>query len=612
MADRGYFRAGVEAEIRESNTDTRVVLFHIEPGIHHEGLSVSFPGAQAIPPSSLRQLLEDGGFMDDLYARTAEAARFIRQHYLSNGFPEAAVAEPLYELDIDTRIGGFVFPVTEGRLYRFGGAEFSGNRAISSERLRSLSTAVESGQPASQASAERAQTAIRDFYQDEGFAESVVRYRFDADTERAVTLVKFEIQENGRRVLESIEVTGNRRTSPGLIRSEIALDRGDVVNSRSLVRARNNLYSTGAYASVDIEVVKQQESAPGEDVAVNLAVRVREVAPLELRYGGFYDTERGVGGIADLVSTNILGGSRTAGLRTRYDADLREARIYFSQPPLRRLPLKSLGSVFYRREVETGIITDSKGVTGNVEYRLGEFSLIDAGYRFEWVHVYEKMPDPQFPFDIRLRVAPLTGSYARDTRDDVLDATRGSLFSHAVEWTPSLLGSGLRYIKYFGQYFRNFPLGGASRVPWVGVTRNRTVYTLGARVGLIHGFEGQTIVESERFFSGGGTTVRGFEQNSLGPRGFDDTPSGGNAVFVLNNEIRFPLYSLFDGVGFFDAGNVYRYVEDFSLKDLRTSAGFGLRIRTPYGVIRADYGVNLRPHLGENRTKLYFSIGQAF
>ena len=79
-----------------------------------------------------------------------------------------------------------------------------------------------------------------------------------------------------------------------------------------------------------------------------------------------------------------------------------------------------------------------------------------------------------------------------------------------------------------------------------------------------------------------------------------------------NNEFRFPAYRFLDGVAFFDAGNVYRHIEDFSLSGVRTSAGAGLRIRTPYALIRLDYGVNLRPHPGEARGKFFFSIGQAF
>jgi outer membrane protein insertion porin family len=283
-----------------------------------------------------------------------------------------------------------------------------------------------------------------------------------------------------------------------------------------------------------------------------------------------------------------------------------------NQPPLRRLPLKSGISVFFRREAETNFLTSRKGVSANGEYRLGEYNLVGAGFRFEWVHTYEKVPDPLFPFDVRLRLAPVTGSFARDTRDDTVDAASGRFSSHTLEWSPAALGADLSYIKYFGQYFQYFPIGEPSRVPWTGETRNRTVYAFGGRVGLAQGFAGQTVAPSERFFAGGGTTIRGFGKDSLGPLDFRSQPAGGNAVLILNSELRFPVYGFLDGVGFVDAGNVYRHVEDFTLRELRTSAGTGLRIRTPYALLRFDYGVNLRPRPGEARGNFFFSIGQAF
>jgi outer membrane protein insertion porin family len=81
---------------------------------------------------------------------------------------------------------------------------------------------------------------------------------------------------------------------------------------------------------------------------------------------------------------------------------------------------------------------------------------------------------------------------------------------------------------------------------------------------------------------------------------------------VLNNEIRFPLVSILDGVGFIDVGNVFTTMRDFSVTDLRYSTGFGLRVRTPWVLLRGDYGIVLDPRPGEPRGRFYFSIGQAF
>jgi outer membrane protein assembly factor BamA len=295
---------------------------------------------------------------------------------------------------------------------------------------------------------------------------------------------------------------------------------------------------------------------------------------------------------------------------------LREGRIYFSQPTLRRFPLKTIASTYLRQErnPETDEVdafnVDRVGMSVQLEQALRKNYVFTYGYRIERSHTYDTGPDPIF--DIMLRVAALNSTLSRETRDEILDATRGSFFSHAFEFSPSALGSQVRFIKYFGQYFRYFPLQKPRIELFTNeVLRPRLVYAAGVRVGLATGLGGQEVPLSERFFAGGGYTIRGFEQNSVGPV-VGREPLGGEAMLVINNEIRFPLFGIFDGVGFVDVGNVYPSVSDFSLADIRKAAGVGLRVRTRWFLLRLDYGVKLDRRPGESLGRLFFAIGQAF
>ena len=123
---------------------------------------------------------------------------------------------------------------------------------------------------------------------------------------------------------------------------------------------------------------------------------------------------------------------------------------------------------------------------------------------------------------------------------------------------------------------------------------------------------GTYVPTSERFYAGGSTTIRGFEQNALGPIGPTGRPLGGDSLLILNNELRFPLMWIVDGVTFLDIGNVFQRTGDFSLTDLRESAGIGVRFRTKWVLVRTDYGLVLDRRPGEKRGRFYFSIGQAF
>jgi len=141
------------------------------------------------------------------------------------------------------------------------------------------------------------------------------------------------------------------------------------------------------------------------------------------------------------------------------------------------------------------------------------------------------------------------------------------------------------------------------------------------------GPNGETLVDtldslpaSERFFAGGDTTVRGFSQDQLGTPETLDTngvPLGGNAVVVLNAELRIPVWHDIGAVTFVDAGNVFAKVNDFAVGDIRGAMGVGLRYRSPIGPLRFDIGFKLdRQRLPngqlERPNAFFISLGQAF
>jgi outer membrane protein insertion porin family len=97
--------------------------------------------------------------------------------------------------------------------------------------------------------------------------------------------------------------------------------------------------------------------------------------------------------------------------------------------------------------------------------------------------------------------------------------------------------------------------------------------------------------------------VRGHPEDGLG---------SGNALLLFNQEVRFPVYRWVRGVAFVDAGNVFSRAGDLSLADPEAGIGFGLRIRTPFALVRIDHGTALSQRAGEKANRWYFSIGQAF
>jgi outer membrane protein insertion porin family len=225
---------------------------------------------------------------------------------------------------------------------------------------------------------------------------------------------------------------------------------------------------------------------------------------------------------------------------------------------------------------------------------------VSYGYRFE--HSQTELPPDPFigPLPpIVLNVARLTGSTAWDTRDDVADSTRGSLLSGSLEFAPESLGSDIRFIRHLAQAYHF--------LPW-----RRMVFASAGRFGIVRPLGGQEIVPSVRFFAGGARTVRGVADESLGARDVLGDPAGGEALVVLNQEVRFPIYRWLRGVGFVDAGNVFATPSAIGLRSLTGSLGVGLRLATPVALLRVDYGRTAWPGAQPSSSRWVFGIGQAF
>ena len=190
-----------------------------------------------------------------------------------------------------------------------------------------------------------------------------------------------------------------------------------------------------------------------------------------------------------------------------------------------------------------------------------------------------------------------------DRRDNPSDPTRGWFTSANWEQAVRVLGSDYGSGKMLLQQSMYRGLG-------------RLVFAGRAQLG--SGYGGEALIVSERFLLGGATTVRGYGENTLGPRNILGEPAGGEALLALNGEMRFPVRGWVQGVVFVDAGNVFGSRGDLSLRDLATGYGLGLRLASPFAMIRVDFGIpgrTLTPDRPAHQLKSgrwYFGIGHIF
>ncbi|HSG28843.1 MAG TPA: BamA/TamA family outer membrane protein, partial [Candidatus Krumholzibacterium sp.] len=122
-----------------------------------------------------------------------------------------------------------------------------------------------------------------------------------------------------------------------------------------------------------------------------------------------------------------------------------------------------------------------------------------------------------------------------------------------------------------------------------------------------------TVPLNERFYLGGPDVLRGFEYRRAGGLDENGEPVGGNFRLVANMiEIRQVVYRMIGVAAFFDIGGIWQQPSAVRMRGLRYCPGAGLRVNTPIGIIRADYGINIDRKDDEPAGHIYVSVGQSF
>jgi outer membrane protein assembly factor BamA len=385
------------------------------------------------------------------------------------------------------------------------------------------------------------------------------------------------------------------------------------------------LYDTNVFRQVDIEPIPieatREEQAAGLQ-PVRAVVRVIEYPVWRLRYGLQLNDEKtsidsdpieqrqqNIGILADIRNQNLFGRAVTAGLAGRFERDRRSESMFVSNSSFFGRPLRTNAFIFDARQEFRDFdntvfeIQDRRGLSAEQRWRPSRRAEVTYGFRYERVTVFDPRPDnPELPPRIPLifNVSKLTAAAYFDRRDDPFQPSRGWFSSVNLDQALELLGSDFRTSKLLVQqlYFRSL---------------NRLVLAARAQVGTE--FSSADLPSSERFQLGGATTVRGYAEDSLGP--FDPITGvvGGDGLLLFNAEARFPVRGWVQGVAFVDAGNVFEGKRATNLRDLKVGYGIGLRLASPFAMLRLDFGIPTsaaRPGDPKPRGRYYIGIGHIF
>lgn len=442
---------------------------------------------------------------------------------------------------------------------------------------------------------------------DRGFADAVVRSETTLSGLPEETSVVYDVTPGPQYRLAGVDIAGERASKPAPLLREADLEVGEPFRQEDVEDARSRLFRTGVFTRVDAEVEK--DGTPGEgDADARVTFSIAERPRFRFGYGVRWESEEGTGAVVDFVDQNFLGRAMTFGLRGLYQEDDRSGRLYLQTGGILGTGISLETYAEGRRQIfeVDNLIEDRREAALQASRPIGRSDTARLYARYRTTRVFEIEPNIFVPLDLETRLPYLGVQLLRDTRDDPIDPSRGLFASLDLSGSDTFLGSDFQFLRLFAQ---------ASTLQNLALAGRRFTWAQSVRLGLAEPFGGQELIRSERFFAGGPYSVRGYEMESLGPReilgDIIDRPLGGEALFILNEEIRVPLPWDLTGLLFFDAGQVWAQPEDADF-DLAKSLGLGLRARTPLGLIRLDAAYPLDARPGEKRYRVYVGFGNAF
>ncbi len=605
---------------------------------------LEFVGVEFFDESRLRAQLGLIGapwywpFRDPRYRldRLEQGVEAIRGLYRREGFHEVRVRLDVVESDTDR---GDVVRITvdEGPRVLIDEIEFVDPEPLSEESLRELLSYREGG-PAPARASDLGNDIYRilDAYLARGHLGA--RVREDLARGDSTVTVRYSIRSGPVYDVREIEIVGTDRVREEFVRRELLIEPGQQFDADRVARTEIRLLDTGWFRDVSFEPVAL------DTTEAEATLRVRTVE----RPTGFWELGLGTG-TEDRVrlsgawgDRNVWGSGKGLTLRGRVLATIdgsvedpdeqdlfidHEEELLYRHPHVLGTRYTGNANLFFRVESRprSALELERTGLLVNTALVNRRRTTVEVEFGIQ--RTLKNTLSDAIEFDNgRALTRSFTLVATRDTRDDLFSPRRGTLRQLLLQTAggPVLRGDN-DFNKALASVVSLVPL------PFGAVLATR------AQAGWVQawaesadesGVEGGVPLE-DRFFAGGSNSVRGYRQNSLGPRLeaddealqevrdprflADRLSAGGNALLLLNAELRFglPLLSRFgfDGTVFFDAGNVWANWDEFRIHEvaltgdvtgdraeraLRTSFGFGLHYRTVVGPLRLDYGIPLR------------------
>lgn len=612
---KGYLFAEVTYTEDRSDPTRLVYRVDIREEIPTAVSSLQIAGNTSIPLKRIKVVMRELGYSDQIDLLSPDHAipadldalrDILSEVYRNEGFPNVVVSYHISQVSSASTLVVH-YTIEEGEPLRFTALTTLG-------APEGITLPTPPVTPASLPRVNGYSSQLLDRLKEEGYLSpgmSITPGEAPSELELVVT-------PGERTVVGSITFEGLSKLSEETARTHVKLKEEAPYRTEDVSVTKRELLRSGLFSRVDVVATDGALDSPREDISIRIVER-----PLNtLEVGTGANSEFGLHLFGEATDKSLFADGRA--LSTRVDTYLNQARVTSSDNSpisqgfanIRYLDPSVLGSEytlteearFQRLQLTTQEFDQDRLLFASYLFRQFNSGLaVSAGHSLIFDNLSNVTPDaiidPELD-DGSVRLSFLSATASLDRRDDPLIPQSGYTLSLEPKLALAAIGSEANLASLVARSTTVIPLSYLSP---------RFSLGLGASGGISETFGSTDEVPiTQRFYLGGRATVRGFRENSLGPRGENGAVIGGDTMVTGKSQIQYLVVDSLSTHLFLDAGNVFLRERSFSLGDLRYSTGVGFRYLSPIGPIGFDLGHPLDRMNGEAALRLHFSVGSTF
>ena len=594
---------------------TSRVIFTITEGTKGAIHAIQFQGNTHFSDKVLRKQMKTKG--KTLYSFIDKSGRLdetqleqdvnaVKEFYQDHGYIDVEVKEVKRE-----RSSGklnIVVVLAEGPIYHVGKINISGEKIADEKKIRAI-LQMKEGSVYSPKQIREDSKRLADAYGTGGYVDlQIVPQGVPAGPGRID--VHYQIQEGAPSFVQRINIIGNTRTKDKVIRREVLIAPGDVMNSVRVETTKKRLDNLGYFQKV--ETYPDDTGVAGRK---DLTIQVEEKRTGSLNFGAGFSTIDQLIGFVEMTQGNFdimnwpsfTGAGQKFRARIQYGNLRKDLVLSLTEPYFLDRRLSLGGEVYFREADYLSSVYAQRNYGFSVEMRkaLGAFMSVALQYRLEVTELFNV--DPGASSQILLEQgsstkSQVTPNFVYDTRDNPFLTRSG----HRIMVMPYLAGGFL---------------GGSEQIYGLTLEARQyfhlpkdTILLFSGEIGAVDTWgDGDRVRIYDRLFLGGSNDLRGFDFRDVGPKDINGEPLGGQTKAAFTIEYTVPIIEKARAAVFYDTGFVNRKPWDFSTSDLVSDVGIGLRLDLPIGPLRIDYGFPLQTQRGTGHGgKFNFNVGYQF